>query len=96
MSFDVVDNLNWLAVVVATASYYVLAGPWFAEPLFGPGRSTATKADRLVRDHGRIPPHRTRHRLSAHRRLVMVAAEPPRRPAQRRYAEIVTPSHSYV
>jgi Protein of unknown function (DUF1761) len=36
MSFDAVDDLNWLAVVVAAAVYYVLAGPWFADPLFGP------------------------------------------------------------
>jgi hypothetical protein len=36
MSFDVVDDLNWLAVVVATAVYYLLAAPWFADPLFGP------------------------------------------------------------
>jgi hypothetical protein len=36
MSFDVLDDLNWLAVVVATAVYYLLAAPWFADPLFGP------------------------------------------------------------
>jgi hypothetical protein len=36
MSFDVLDDLNWLAVVVATAIYFGLAGLWFAEPLFGP------------------------------------------------------------
>jgi Protein of unknown function (DUF1761) len=36
MSFDVLDDLNWLAVVVATAFYYGLAAPWFAEPVFGP------------------------------------------------------------
>jgi hypothetical protein len=36
MSFNVVDDLNWLAVVVATAVYYLLAAPWFADPLFGP------------------------------------------------------------
>jgi hypothetical protein len=36
MSFDVVDDLNWLAVAVATAVYYLLAGPWFADPFFGP------------------------------------------------------------
>jgi Protein of unknown function (DUF1761) len=36
MSFDVVDDLNWLAVVVATVAYYVLAGPWYADALFGP------------------------------------------------------------
>jgi Protein of unknown function (DUF1761) len=35
MSFDVLDDLNWLAVVVATAIYYGLAAPWFADPLFG-------------------------------------------------------------
>jgi hypothetical protein len=36
MSFDVVDDLNWLAVVLATAVYFVLAGPWFSDLLFGP------------------------------------------------------------
>jgi hypothetical protein len=35
VSFDVLDDLNWLAVVVATAIYYGLAAPWFADPLFG-------------------------------------------------------------
>jgi hypothetical protein len=35
MSFDILDDLNWLAVVVATAVYFVLAGLWFADPLFG-------------------------------------------------------------
>jgi drug/metabolite transporter (DMT)-like permease len=36
LSFNVVADLNWLTVVVATALYYVLAGPWYADPLFGP------------------------------------------------------------
>jgi hypothetical protein len=36
MSFDVLDDLNWLAVVVAAALYFVPAGPWFGDALFGP------------------------------------------------------------
>jgi hypothetical protein len=36
MSFDVLGDVNWLAVVVAAAFYYGLAAPWFADPLFGP------------------------------------------------------------
>jgi hypothetical protein len=36
MSFDVLEDLNWLAVLVATAIYYGLAAPWFADPVFGP------------------------------------------------------------
>jgi len=45
MSFDVVDDLNWLAVAVATAVYYLLAGPWFADPFLvqrGGSRSAGT------------------------------------------------------
>jgi Protein of unknown function (DUF1761) len=29
------DDLNWPAVVAATSVYYLLAGAWFADPLFG-------------------------------------------------------------
>jgi hypothetical protein len=36
MRFSVLGDLNWLAVIVATVSYFVLAGPWFAEATLGP------------------------------------------------------------
>jgi hypothetical protein len=35
MSFDVLGDLNWLAVVAATAVYYGLAALWFADPVLG-------------------------------------------------------------
>lgn len=35
MSLDIVNDLNWLAVIVATIAYFALAGAWFADPLFG-------------------------------------------------------------
>jgi Protein of unknown function (DUF1761) len=36
MTFSVLSDLNWLAVIVATVSYFGLAGPWFAEATLGP------------------------------------------------------------
>lgn len=35
MSFDVLGDLNWLAVLVATIAYFALGGVWFATPVFG-------------------------------------------------------------
>ncbi|HSI81674.1 MAG TPA: DUF1761 domain-containing protein [Solirubrobacterales bacterium] len=35
MSFDVLGDLNWLAVIAATVAYFALGGLWYAEPLFG-------------------------------------------------------------
>ncbi len=41
MSFDVLGDLNWLAVLVATIAYFALGGLWFATPVFGKAWSTA-------------------------------------------------------
>jgi hypothetical protein len=35
MSFDVLGDLNWLAVIVATLAYFALGALWFAPPTFG-------------------------------------------------------------
>lgn len=35
MSFDVLGDLNWLAVLVAAIAYFVLGAIWYARPLFG-------------------------------------------------------------
>jgi hypothetical protein len=35
MSFDVLGELNWLAVIVATVVYFALGGLWYAPPVFG-------------------------------------------------------------
>jgi Protein of unknown function (DUF1761) len=35
MSFDVLGDLNWLAVLVATVAYYILGAIWYAPQLFG-------------------------------------------------------------
>ncbi|GLZ35958.1 hypothetical protein Lesp02_81450 [Lentzea sp. NBRC 105346] len=35
MSFSVLGDLNWLAVIVATVVYFGLGGLWYAEFLFG-------------------------------------------------------------
>lgn len=35
MSFDVLGDLNWLAVIVAAVAYFALGGLWFAQPVFG-------------------------------------------------------------
>lgn len=35
MSFDLLGELNWLAVIVATVVYFALGGLWYAPPVFG-------------------------------------------------------------
>lgn len=35
MSFDVLGDLNWLAVIVAAVAYFALGGIWYAQPVFG-------------------------------------------------------------
>jgi hypothetical protein len=35
MSFDVLGDLNWLAVAVAAIAYFVLGAVWYARPVFG-------------------------------------------------------------
>jgi uncharacterized protein DUF1761 len=35
MSFEVLGDLNWLAVIVATIAYFALGAVWFARPVFG-------------------------------------------------------------
>jgi hypothetical protein len=35
MSFDVLGDLNWLAVIVAAIAYFALGAIWYAEPVFG-------------------------------------------------------------
>jgi hypothetical protein len=35
MSFDVLGDLNWLAVLVATLAYFLLGAVWYAQAVFG-------------------------------------------------------------
>lgn len=35
MSFDVLGDLNWLAVLVAALAYFAIGAVWYAPPLFG-------------------------------------------------------------
>jgi hypothetical protein len=35
MTFDVLGDLNWLAVLVATIAYFALGALWYAPPVFG-------------------------------------------------------------
>jgi hypothetical protein len=35
MSFDVLGDLNWLAVIVATVAYFALGAIWYAPAVFG-------------------------------------------------------------
>ena len=35
MSFDTLNDLNWLAVIVATLAYFVIGALWYAPPVFG-------------------------------------------------------------
>lgn len=52
MSFDVLSELNWLAVLVATVAYFVLGGIWYSNPVFG--RAWA-RADGFQRAEGESP-----------------------------------------
>ncbi|HJP66708.1 MAG TPA: DUF1761 domain-containing protein [Actinomycetota bacterium] len=35
MSFGVLSDLNWLAVIVAAVAFFALGGIWYAPPVFG-------------------------------------------------------------
>ena len=35
MTFDVLGDLNWLAVLVAALAYFAIGALWYAPPLFG-------------------------------------------------------------
>ena len=35
MSFDVLSDLNWLAVLVAALAYFAIGALWYAPPVFG-------------------------------------------------------------
>jgi hypothetical protein len=35
MSFDVLSDLNWLAVIVAAIAYFAIGALWYAPPVFG-------------------------------------------------------------
>lgn len=35
MSFDVLSDLNWLAVLVAALAYFAIGAAWYAPPVFG-------------------------------------------------------------
>lgn len=35
MSFDALNELNWLAVLVSAIAYFVLGAAWYAQPVFG-------------------------------------------------------------
>ena len=35
MTFDVLSDLNWLAVLAAALAYFAIGAVWYAPPLFG-------------------------------------------------------------
>ncbi len=35
MSFELLGDVNWLAVIVAAVAYFVLGAVWYAPPVFG-------------------------------------------------------------
>ena len=35
MSFDVLGDLNWLAVIVAAIAYFAIGALWYSPPVFG-------------------------------------------------------------
>lgn len=41
MSFDVLSDLNWLAVLAAALAYFAIGAVWYAPPLFGKGWASA-------------------------------------------------------
>jgi hypothetical protein len=52
MSFDLLGELNWLAVIVAAVVYFALGGLWYAPPLFG---NVWMKAAGIVMPEGQRP-----------------------------------------
>jgi hypothetical protein len=52
MSFDVLGELNWLAVIVATVVYFALGALWYAPPVFG---NAWMKAAGIVMQEGQRP-----------------------------------------
>jgi hypothetical protein len=42
MSFDVLGDMNWLAVIAAAVAYFLLGGLWYAGPVFGKAWQKAT------------------------------------------------------
>jgi hypothetical protein len=50
MSFDALNDLNWLAVIVAALAYFAVGAVWYAPPVFGnmwmgAGGTTREQAD---------------------------------------------------
>ena len=52
MSFDVLSELNWLAVLVATVAFFVLGGIWYSNAVFG---KAWARADGFSRPEGEKP-----------------------------------------
>jgi hypothetical protein len=52
MSFDVLSELNWLAVLVATVAFFVLGGIWYSNGVFG---KPWARADGFSRPEGQSP-----------------------------------------
>ncbi|MGH2711745.1 MAG: DUF1761 domain-containing protein [Actinomycetota bacterium] len=52
MSLDVLSELNWLAVLVATVAFFVLGGIWYSNAVFG---KAWARADGYQRPEGQSP-----------------------------------------
>ena len=55
MSFDVLGDLNWLAVIAAAVAYFVLGGIWYAPPVMGKAWMKASGID-MADTEGGPPP----------------------------------------
>lgn len=55
MSFDVLGDLNWLAVIVAAVAYFILGGIWYAPPVMGKAWMKASGIDMADTEGGTSP-----------------------------------------
>ena len=53
MSFDLLSDLNWLAVLVAALAYFAIGALWYAPPVFG--RVWAAAGDIAIPEPGTRP-----------------------------------------
>jgi hypothetical protein len=55
MTFDVLGDLNWLAVIVAALAYFILGGIWYAPPVMGKAWMKASGIDMADTEEGPPP-----------------------------------------
>jgi len=55
MSFDLLGEIDWLAVIIAAVAYFVIGAVWYAPPLFGKAWMAAGGLPDMRQTGGRPP-----------------------------------------